>query len=108
MDKKQIVNLIKEIIPIIKDQISLDYLVLFGSHAKGTFSETSDIDIAIISKDIPKEIINEKTLKVFSKIRDVNLDIEPHFVRMDRWNNANEGSFIDTIKKTGNIIYSGD
>lgn len=48
MDSHTIYNKIKEILP--KDKI--DALYLFGSYANGTFTEESDIDLAIFSEDI--------------------------------------------------------
>lgn len=48
MDSHTIYNKIKEILP--KDKI--DALYLFGSYANVTFTDESDIDLAIFSEDI--------------------------------------------------------
>ncbi|MGL5152847.1 MAG: type VII toxin-antitoxin system MntA family adenylyltransferase antitoxin [Clostridium sp.] len=48
MDSKIIYNKIKDILPDGK----IDAIYLFGSYANGTFTDESDIDIAIFSDDI--------------------------------------------------------
>lgn len=48
MDYKEIFNKIEDIIP--KEKV--DALYLFGSYADGTFTEDSDIDLAIFSENI--------------------------------------------------------
>lgn len=44
-------KIIKEIVKIIKEHLSLDYkILLFGSWAKGNAMDVSDIDIGILGK----------------------------------------------------------
>jgi Predicted nucleotidyltransferases len=43
-----IINIINRYIDIIKKDIKINRVILYGSYAKGTYSEESDIDIAII------------------------------------------------------------
>ncbi|MCE2928829.1 MAG: nucleotidyltransferase domain-containing protein [Candidatus Caenarcaniphilales bacterium] len=38
----------------LKDQMTINKAILFGSYAKGTATELSDIDLFIISEDLPK------------------------------------------------------
>ena len=106
MDKNEVLNKISKIIPIIKRHIDLDLLVLFGSYAKGNPSEKSDIDIAVVSKDIPRGILNDTVVDALIGIRDVDLKFEPHFFRTEKWENPEYGSFIEYIKKYGEVIYS--
>lgn len=48
MDKKLIYEKIKDVIP--KDKV--DALYLFGSYSNGTFTEDSDVDLAIFSDNL--------------------------------------------------------
>lgn len=48
---KDIVDSINKFIEEIKKQYNVTAIILFGSYAKGTENEDSDIDIAIISSD---------------------------------------------------------
>ncbi|MEM3381780.1 MAG: nucleotidyltransferase domain-containing protein [Candidatus Bathyarchaeia archaeon] len=50
-------------------------IVLAGSIAKGTYTGTSDVDILIISDDLPSNILNRHT--IFSDDR-MPIDLEPH------------------------------
>jgi uncharacterized protein len=46
---REAVNFIKEFLT--GAGISVEKIILFGSHAKGAFTRDSDIDIAIVSRD---------------------------------------------------------
>ena len=48
---KNIVDSINQFIKEIKKQYNITAIILFGSYAKGTENENSDIDIAIVSDD---------------------------------------------------------
>lgn len=45
---------IKDYIGSIQDKIRIEKVILFGSAAKGHYSENSDIDLIIISRDFAK------------------------------------------------------
>ena len=63
MEKNEI---IKEIIAIIRHLLPKDYKIfLFGSWAKGTALETSDLDIAILG---PKAVEQEIMIRIKSSI----------------------------------------
>lgn len=106
MDKEQVLEKVRNIIPVIQRHITLDFLVLFGSYVKGNLHEHSDIDIAVVSRDVPKEILNDNVINALIDIRDIDLKFEPHFYRLDKWQSATDDSFIGSIKKTGEVIYS--
>ena len=106
MDKTKIVEQIKEIVPIFSKCISLDYIVLFGSYAKGNPHKYSDIDVAIVSSNLPKGLVNKDILKAMVKMHKVNDMFEPHFFRLEKWEKAEPGTFEYEIKKTGKVIYS--
>ena len=48
---KEILNSINKFIKEIKKHYNITTIILFGSYAKGTENEDSDIDIAVISDD---------------------------------------------------------
>lgn len=105
MDQEHVIKKTKEIIPVIQKRLSLDFLFLFGSHVKGKANEDSDIDIAVVSSDIPPGILNDDVTNTLIDIHDIDWRFEPHFFRTEKWNLAPEESFIDRIKKTGIVIY---
>jgi len=60
MDKSQVLKIIKAFVKALKDAgISVDRVILYGSHAKGVARLDSDIDIAVVSKDFGKDRVEE-------------------------------------------------
>ena len=60
--------ILTEFLRMILDIIDLKKIILFGSHAKGTASVKSDIDLALISKEeIKNEIEVTRIIKVLEK-----------------------------------------
>ena len=60
---RKAVDLIKD---FLKDRhITVDKIVIFGSYARGNYTEDSDLDIAIVSRDFDEKDIFQKaeTLK---------------------------------------------
>ena len=105
MDKEQVIKQIKSIVPLLSKCISLNYLVLFGSYANGTPNENSDIDIAVVSNNLPKGLVNREILEALVDASKINDKFEPHFFRLEKWENPEEGSFVEGVKRTGTVIY---
>lgn len=104
MVKKSIENkLIMEIIQKYVEKICENYkvhtIILFGSYAKGTNNESSDIDIAIVTDDFENDIIDEE-LKLMKLRRKIDTRIEPHLIRVEDYKNA-ETPFIQEVIDTG-------
>ena len=53
----------------------VDSIILYGSFAKGTQSDDSDIDIAILLRDTPTKTMNDKMIDIV-----VDLELETHRV----------------------------
>lgn len=97
-----IINIIKEFAKKAKlDNISIEKAILFGSYAKGTSNEFSDIDIAVVSKDFQgiRFFDNEKLSK--AKIN-TNIDLETHPFRPEDFTEDNP--FVKEILETGRVI----
>lgn len=63
MDKKVMFE-IEEIVKKIKNEISTNEIILFGSQSNGTATADSDIDLCIITKDN-----NERKIDLIRRIR---------------------------------------
>ena len=48
----QIIHQLKELKPILKEKYGIEEFAIFGSVAKGTDTDTSDIDIAVLKMKI--------------------------------------------------------
>lgn len=85
--------------------IRVNYIVLYGSHAKEKAEKDSDIDIAVISPDFGQDPLNDSKL-VYKSI--FTLDIEPNFDVKTYSPEEFEKSdhfFVQEIKRTGQKIY---
>lgn len=95
---KDIKNSINKFVKAIKKQYNITGIILFGSYAKGTENEDSDIDIAVISDDF--EDIYEVMSVLMGMTWDIDARIEPHPIKAQDYKNA-ETPFIQEIIETG-------
>ena len=73
-------------------------IILFGSYAKGTETEDSDIDIAVISDDF--EDIYDSMATLMGMTWDIDARIEPHPITTEDYEN-DETPFAVEVKNTG-------
>lgn len=78
-------------------------IILFGSQAKGTAHEDSDIDVAVIFKSIDGDYL-ETAVRLFQLRRNIDSRIEPVIFE----ENHDPGGFLEEITKTGTVIFSSD
>jgi predicted nucleotidyltransferase len=81
----------------IKNGIPIDKAILFGSVAKNTQREFSDIDIALVSREFTKNFISNT--KLTSKINIKFPSIEVHHFNLDYYKQCDP--FINEINTTG-------
>lgn len=76
-------KVVKDYVAELRKQIPVEKVVLFGSYAKGTPHEFSDIDLAIFS-DYFKDMSRIDSLRfLLLKAADYDLDLEPQGFTMD-------------------------
>jgi len=78
--------------------IKVEEAILFGSYAKGTNNEWSDIDLAVVSKDFKGIRLLDKE-KMVSAISAVDYDISPLPYRPEDF--TEDDLFVKEILKTG-------
>ena len=49
----------------LKESYDIDLFMLFGSRARGDFSQNSDFDIIVVSKDFVKDIPYKRSVKAY-------------------------------------------
>ena len=95
------------IIPIIVSIAVPDQIILFGSYARGDYTEKSDIDLLILKKGLKKgrEISGAIHVAFFEKKIGVAVDLIT--LDYDRYFELNNeiGYIYKTIKKEGKVIY---
>ena len=103
-NKTMIYQSITQFIRVLKDQINVEKVVLYGSWANGNPHEYSDIDLAIFSPDFGKSKLRE--LQFLSKIAwHVNSSIEAIPYSSDKLSNNDPAPFVSDILKNGVIVY---
>ena len=95
---KYIINSINKFIEEIKKHYNVTAIILFGSYAKGTENENSDIDIAVISDEF--EDIYDCMAVLMGMTWDIDARIEPHPITKEDYEKVST-PFVKEIVDTG-------
>ena len=98
MDKEQAIILARKYKEVVAEKLPLKALYLYGSYSKGTYTEDSDIDIAVVV-DYLSDNYFEDTPLLWKLRRKVSNLIEPVLLTDD----MNNPLYCD-IKATGILI----
>jgi len=101
MDKEAVIEKLNEYVNLVREHFPVQKVILFGSYAKGTAREYSDIDVAVIVDKI--DDILESEYKLYELRRDIDEMIEPLIFEA---NSSDPSGFLEEIQKTGEVIYS--
>lgn len=94
----EIIQVIQKYIEKISQFYNVEAIILFGSYAKGTENEDSDIDIAIISSDF-NDII-EDGANLIGYTWKIDTRIEPHPITTEDYNKV-ANPFVQEVIDTG-------
>ena len=97
-DRLDVEKIAKEYAELLKHEFRLDKMYTFGSYAKGTYNDNSDIDIAVVAHDFTGDRF-EDSLKLRKLRRKIDCRIEPHPIKSDNFDITNP--FIREILNTG-------
>ncbi|MCQ2748544.1 MAG: nucleotidyltransferase domain-containing protein [Clostridia bacterium] len=92
-------QIVEKYAKLICENYNVEAIILFGSCAKGTNNEDSDIDIAIITDDFENDLLDEE-LVLMRLRRDIDTRIEPHLIRINDYKNQ-ATPFIKEVYETG-------
>ena len=101
MDKEQAIIKVSEFIEAIKSKYHPQKVALFGSYAKGTYTQNSDIDVAVIVDEIHGDFL-EETQGLYKIRRKIDLSIEPVLLEV----NGDNSRFLEEILSTGEVLYT--
>ncbi|MBE6082489.1 MULTISPECIES: nucleotidyltransferase domain-containing protein [Tissierellales] len=87
-NRRRVEEIIVDYGKLIEKEIDVKYIYLYGSCAKGTYTEDSDIDIAIVGDDFGRDII-EDTLLLMKLRRKIDYRLEPRPFRTIDFNPSN-------------------
>lgn len=97
MVNKEIIETAEKFAKQIPQSLKVKKTYLFGSYAKGTEREGSDIDIAVVLGNMTD--FYETQMQLMRIRRKIDLRIEPHPISEKDFNDLNPFAF--EIKKTG-------
>ena len=100
MDKKEVDRKLKKYISLVKKEYSPKKIVLYGSYARGNYTEYSDIDIAVIVEEIKGDFL-ELITRLYKLRRNIDTKIEPVLLE----ENNDRSGFLESILKYGKVIY---
>ena len=96
MDKREAVNKVKAFRQLLSNYFQFENIYLFGSYAKGTNREDSDIDVAIIVDHIEGDYFSINPL-LWKLRRLIDDRIEPILIER----NFDDADFLGEIQKNG-------
>jgi uncharacterized protein len=96
MDKSEAIKIVRAYKSLLKDHFPLEKVYLFGSYAKGTNREDSDIDVAIVVKKMDGDFFFVNPL-LWKLRRQIDDRIEPILIESD----FDEAGFLEEIQKNG-------
>jgi len=99
IENRIIMEIIQKYVEKICENYNVEAIILFGSYAKGTEHEDSDIDIAIITDDIKNDIFDEE-INLMGLRKGIDYRLEPHIIKIEDYKNA-ETPFIQEVIDTG-------
>jgi len=95
---KEIIKIVKRYIEEVSKDFAIDGAYLFGSYAKGTENRDSDIDVAIIMKNIDNRILTNG--KLYNYSWGIDTRIEPHSMKLEEYH-GKQSLLSQEIRKYG-------
>ena len=104
MDKRAIIKIAKEYAKLVIQNIKPVEIILYGSYAKGTAREDSDIDFVVVSESFNNKDIFQRAKMIYPAnfCRDYPLDVV--LLSINEWKKK-KGIITHIIKETGVEYY---
>jgi predicted nucleotidyltransferase len=79
--------------------LPVERIILFGSYARGSEKETSDIDVAVVASAAPAGYL-KTSAQLFKLSRSIDSLIEPKLVLL-----SSQSGFLESIEKYGIVVF---
>ena len=99
MDKAEVIKKLIKYKKLLSKQMKFDELILFGSYAKGTQKEDSDVDVAVVLDETSGDYFSTRPL-LWKISRVVDDRIEPLIFERKH----DDSGFLEEVIKTGIVI----
>jgi predicted nucleotidyltransferase len=96
MDKVEVIDKLKEYKILLLKYFDVDKIYLFGSFARGTNNQDSDIDVAVVVNNMKYDYLTASPM-LWKLRRNIDLRIEPLLFEK----NLDSSGFLDEIKRYG-------
>lgn len=96
MAQDEVLLIAKKYADAVRKMMAVSDVILYGSYAKGSATDNSDIDIAVIVKDAPKDYLRDSAM-LWSLSNDVDDKIEPVLIVEGH----DASGFLNTVMRTG-------
>jgi predicted nucleotidyltransferase len=103
MVKKSIIDKLNAFADIVRQHFVVQKIILYGSQIKGTANQDSDIDVAVVFKNIENDYL-DTAARLFQLRRNIDTRIEPAIFEESH----DPSGFLEEILRTGRIIYSAN
>lgn len=96
MDKSQVIEKLKEYKSLVSKHFEVEKMYLFGSYANDNTTHDSDIDVAIVVKNLSGDFFDNNPL-LWKLRRQIDFRIEPVLIDL----NNDKSGFLEEIRRTG-------
>ena len=100
---RTIIKSIKKFAELVSREFAVKKIILYGSYAKGTPNENSDIDVAVILDRYEGDILKANS-RLFALVRDIDVRIEPILLELEH----DKSGFIESIMRNGKVVFSSN
>jgi len=99
---------VRTFVDALSERIRVERIILFGSRARGEASETSAIDLLVVSPDFGRDPLADYAL-LYGGIPplDVDVDVDAIPRTPEQVARAELDSFLATVLEGGVVVYSG-
>ena len=102
------ISQIDKVVSLIISEVTPDKIILFGSYARGDYTENSDIDILVLKKGVKNERkISMRLYEALFNEKEINVPIDIITMDYDRFYSMKNtiGFIYKSINEQGKIIY---
>jgi predicted nucleotidyltransferase len=99
-------QLAREFIKKLESEITVEKVVLYGSYARGDAHAESDIDLAIISRNLAQLDPIQRIQMIARHQVGCDTRLAPFGYSLGEYNRAQPWTFLGEIKRTGKVIYT--
>lgn len=97
---KSVIETVREYAQTVNIRFPVKRVYLYGSHVRGTNRPDSDIDVAIVLREEPADVLKVEA-ELYRLGMDVDVRIEPIIIDMDH----DPSGFYKEIARSGTVVY---